>query len=258
MKAHNGAKKSETLPIRVLYNIWSFDTCQLVLTDDLNSRVGMTSHWPNGITPDVVDFLIRCCRCAHCSAPILLPIGRCSCGEPEDDFLSAAYDRIPHHEEYRRLFRRETSRGGRRRRAVQLALVGGSHSRKQTAALLVAQENSCYYCLDSLIDSAGRPRFHADHYVPLAEGGSNGIENIVLACARCNLKKSNMKAVAFGRKSRIWRDPSQTEKLRRIRRQVKALRPSLVEVERLQFESGQEAIADAITPAIARGRQEDT
>jgi len=32
---------------------------------------------------------------------------------------------------------------------------------------------------------------HADHFIPLAKGGSNLRENIVCSCASCNLKKSD-------------------------------------------------------------------
>jgi len=32
---------------------------------------------------------------------------------------------------------------------------------------------------------------HADHYIPLAKGGSNRRENIVCSCASCNLSKND-------------------------------------------------------------------
>ena len=37
-------------------------------------------------------------------------------------------------------------------------------------------------------DSDGQP-FHFDHKRPFSKGGQSGPENIVLACARCNLSK---------------------------------------------------------------------
>lgn len=31
--------------------------------------------------------------------------------------------------------------------------------------------------------------WHVDHFIPLAKGGTNDIENLVLSCARCNVEK---------------------------------------------------------------------
>jgi len=38
---------------------------------------------------------------------------------------------------------------------------------------------------------------HADHRTPLARGGSNAIDNILPACAPCNLRKSRMTEPEF-------------------------------------------------------------
>ena len=45
--------------------------------------------------------------------------------------------------------------------------------------------NSCWRAYDSY----NRP-FHFDHRIPFSQGGSSDEENIVLACADCNLRKS--------------------------------------------------------------------
>lgn len=54
---------------------------------------------------------------------------------------------------------------------------------------LVLWKNSqikiCYWCGVSC-----KKKFHVDHYVPLSKGGSHQIENLVIACPSCNLKKS--------------------------------------------------------------------
>lgn len=47
-----------------------------------------------------------------------------------------------------------------------------------------AQHNRCYWCSVKLDAS-----FHIDHVWPLSKGGSNGPENLCLACAPCNRKK---------------------------------------------------------------------
>lgn len=38
---------------------------------------------------------------------------------------------------------------------------------------------------------------HIDHVWPLSKGGSNGPENLVLACAECNLRKSAKTPMEF-------------------------------------------------------------
>lgn len=72
------------------------------------------------------------------------------------------------------------------RRARQLA-AGGSYTAKEARELLVAQDYLCAnpYCRADL----RHVKRHLDHKVPLAKGGSNGIENLQWLCARCNLTK---------------------------------------------------------------------
>ncbi|MFD9903142.1 HNH endonuclease [Streptomyces sp. NPDC059063] len=42
---------------------------------------------------------------------------------------------------------------------------------------------NCLYC--------GGPFEHLDHFIPIAKGGAHCIENLVPACAPCNLSKSD-------------------------------------------------------------------
>jgi 5-methylcytosine-specific restriction endonuclease McrA len=62
----------------------------------------------------------------------------------------------------------------------------GAWSAADFAAILVRQNNACFYCSDDITD-----RHHADHYIPLARGGSNWPSNIVAACADCNHRKGD-------------------------------------------------------------------
>lgn len=52
--------------------------------------------------------------------------------------------------------------------------------------LLVSQEGRCAYCLKDF-----GSHWHIEHVHPLSRGGSDGPENIVLACQDCNLNKGN-------------------------------------------------------------------
>lgn len=69
-----------------------------------------------------------------------------------------------------------------RRRARKIA-ASGTHSAAEIKDLIDKQKGKCWYCAVKL------KKYHVDHRIPLARGGSNGIENIVIACPPCNLRK---------------------------------------------------------------------
>lgn len=50
--------------------------------------------------------------------------------------------------------------------------------------ILSQQDNRCYYCKNEF------ENFHIDHLIPLAKGGLHKEYNIVLACPKCNIRKS--------------------------------------------------------------------
>ena len=54
----------------------------------------------------------------------------------------------------------------------------------------------CPYCGEKTTDPTKR---HVDHVVPLALGGDSSFENLVIACASCNQKKSAKDPVEFAR-----------------------------------------------------------
>lgn len=62
----------------------------------------------------------------------------------------------------------------------------GSHTFSEKQALFAEQKGLCFYCCVKLQDG-----FHADHFIPLAKGGSDYIANIRLACPTCNCRKSD-------------------------------------------------------------------
>jgi hypothetical protein len=61
----------------------------------------------------------------------------------------------------------------------------GSYTSEQLNEQFQRQKAKCYYCKSKL----GKV-WHADHIVPLSKGGSNTIDNIVVACETCNMRKS--------------------------------------------------------------------
>lgn len=61
----------------------------------------------------------------------------------------------------------------------------GTHTIQQIQEQLARQKYKCYYC------SAKLTEYHIEHIVPLSRGGSNSIDNIVLACPTCNISKND-------------------------------------------------------------------
>lgn len=55
----------------------------------------------------------------------------------------------------------------------------------------------CAYCSTPLMGSPEVPRTNIDHVIPKALGGSNKIENLVLACAPCNRAKGALTVEEF-------------------------------------------------------------
>lgn len=69
-----------------------------------------------------------------------------------------------------------------RRRAAAVGATG-SYTADDVRHLLRTQGRVCRYCDCQLT------KFHVDHFVPLAGGGSNGPDNLVLSCPTCNFRK---------------------------------------------------------------------
>ena len=58
---------------------------------------------------------------------------------------------------------------------------------------LYKKTKKCYWCNCKL----EKVNTHLDHYVPLSKGGNHDINNLVLSCSKCNLKKSNKDPLLF-------------------------------------------------------------
>jgi len=83
-----------------------------------------------------------------------------------------------------------------RRRNFRKRVQGGLIDRptpKKLAYLLESQGRSCAYCGQHVWRRAvsGDGAYHVDHVVPLLRGGTDSMENVLIACARCNHSKHN-------------------------------------------------------------------
>lgn len=80
----------------------------------------------------------------------------------------------------------ERFRANIRTRKARKRNAEGRHTGKDIKQQYKAQRGKCYWC-----DCKVGNDYHVDHIIPLSRGGSNGPENIAIACAPCNLSKHN-------------------------------------------------------------------
>lgn len=71
------------------------------------------------------------------------------------------------------------------RRRGRILDAGGSFTSADIEAIRIAQGNRCYICHKKL------KKYHIDHFIPLALGGTNEPGNLRLACPKCNTSKSD-------------------------------------------------------------------
>jgi len=77
-------------------------------------------------------------------------------------------------------------------RRARLADAPGHHTSSDIHAQSERQKQRCYWC-----GSKVRERYHVDHVMPLALGGSDGPENLVISCPPCNLSKGARHPMEF-------------------------------------------------------------
>lgn len=83
-------------------------------------------------------------------------------------------------------YRAQTATAGRNRRARRKESTG-KHKTADIEFLWTSQRGHCVLCLKPLV----RGKFHVDHHIPLARGGSNDRSNLRLLHKKCNLEKSS-------------------------------------------------------------------
>lgn len=73
-----------------------------------------------------------------------------------------------------------------RNRRAMLRGAEGIHTQEDVLKQYALQEGRCYYCNVEVGN-----KYHVDHFHPIAKGGSNWPDNIVISCKACNLKKGD-------------------------------------------------------------------
>lgn len=74
------------------------------------------------------------------------------------------------------------------KRRAKKAASDGSYTEQEITDLFIKQGGKCHTC-KCKIGKSGKSKYHVDHIQPLSRGGSNSIDNIGLACQKCNLQK---------------------------------------------------------------------
>ena len=67
---------------------------------------------------------------------------------------------------------------------AQRAAAPGSYTKQDVLRLYADQQGRCYWCRTFVGE-----RFHLDHAIPLARGGTNNPDNLRISCPTCNLSK---------------------------------------------------------------------
>lgn len=85
----------------------------------------------------------------------------------------------------------ERIRANRRNHKARRKSVSGSHTAKDVLAIWKRQRHKCAVpnCTYA-ISSTGKHRYHVDHVLPIARGGSNNPDNLQILCATHNIRKN--------------------------------------------------------------------
>lgn len=73
---------------------------------------------------------------------------------------------------------------------------GGGYTVDEIRALWDNQDGICPYCNELIYSTLDKER-HIEHVIPVSRGAPNSIDNIVLACSRCNLEKKDKTAEEY-------------------------------------------------------------
>jgi 5-methylcytosine-specific restriction endonuclease McrA len=81
---------------------------------------------------------------------------------------------------------REKIRVKIRSRRARVRGAAGHHTAEDVRIAIEVQQGRCFYCEGDV-----SAKYTVDHLIPLVRGGSDGPENIVIACPSCNFRKAD-------------------------------------------------------------------
>ena len=185
-------------------------------------QFGPDDDYDRGLPIDLAFFIHLYCKCARCGASIARDLARCACGKPKNAHLIVNFPAAIYLGKFKAIRKREEGRVQKQSRKQWKQENGGTYTKEDVTNLYRLQQGLCYFCAVSISATKGANYFHIDHYQALSNGGTNDRFNIVLTCASCNRRKSNMHGDVFERRIRKTRDPALGRKLGKLRRKLTA------------------------------------
>jgi len=153
------------------------------------------SHASFELSDRFVNYVLKNVICGNCLGRIGNPTHLTLCEKPRkpESNLSDRYHRfcyVPtfNGEEFRRLWAQEKRRFRSFVRTAKLSKVP-LPPEGILNQLKGKQESRCYYCFNEFQTNSSSLQPHLDHFVAVANGGTNSIFNLVYACGRCNREK---------------------------------------------------------------------
>lgn len=202
-------------PFKMSHIEFRFDECVLVIVNlDKGERLGLSEGF--------ASFIREHGKCSFCDSAFSSKLNKCSYSKPKSrkEHLRVRFPTSIYYSVLQPILRKEDGRKKMAIRQERIMENGGSHTRNDLAVLIAIQENSCYFCGTEIELKSGLKKAHADHYESIFDGGRNDIQNLVMTCSPCNLKKGAMDGSYFERLIKKSRTPETGKKLGVIRRKL--------------------------------------
>lgn len=210
-------------PFKMSHIEFRMDECVMVIVNlDKDERLGLSEGF--------ASFIRENGKCTFCGATFSSRLNKCSCTKPKSrkEHLRVRFPTSIYYSVLQPVLQKES---GRKKMAVRRERIkgnGGSHNKNDLNALISIQECCCYFCGADIELKAGLKKAHADHYESIFDGGRNDVQNIVMTCSSCNLKKGAMDGSYFESLIKKTRSPETGKKLGVIRRRLNSYKKKLV------------------------------
>jgi len=210
-------------PFKLSHVVYSMDGCVLVLVNlGKNERLGLSQRF--------VNFILEHGRCSFCDSAIVSSLSKCNCSKPKSrsEQLHVRFPQSIYRSIFYPILEKEN---GRKKMAIRNERVkenGGSHTKQDLENLIAIQKNSCYFCGTEIELKSGLKKAHADHYESIFDGGRNDVQNLVMTCSSCNLKKGTLDGSHFESLIRKTRTPEISKKLGVVRRSLNSYKKKLM------------------------------
>lgn len=144
----------------------------------------------SGIDSEFGAFVLAHATCAICGEKVSDFDKHIACLKSNKRAFIAKLRMPKEHSDYiQKVWLEDRRRANNERRKYRLSIAGGSHTHEELRRVFEIQQGHCFYCYCELMFNGDPAEVHRDHFIPVALGGGDGIDNIVLACSRCNHDK---------------------------------------------------------------------